>query len=180
MRLSLPATLFASLIAVNAAADTLVAHLTLPNGGRQWAYNPSQVFDLQVSLPDFEPDETIVPSLTYNAFKEFVNEHDIAFINFCNDSGPCNFLAAEWEAFAEEAKDEKLKVAIASVNCKKEVKLCQDEEAASYPLLRWYDQRNDVEHNYNGAFKTTDDLLNIARSNMGSSIHNSTRGAMRR
>lgn len=82
-------------------------------------------------------------------FHEFLDEHEMAFINFY---APwcmwCQRLHPTWEKFAEEVEDEEMPVGVANVDCVKHIQLCREEAIQAFPALRWYENGLFIEPGY--------------------------------
>lgn len=93
------------------------------------------------TLEELHEDGIHAVELNSEEFKEFVSEHDMAFINFF---APwcmwCQRLHPTWEKFAEHVEDEEYPVGVANVDCVANANICRDEKIMAFPCLRWYEK----------------------------------------
>jgi len=91
------------------------------------------------TLEELHEDGVSAPSLSDEQFKQFIKDHELAFINFF---APwcmwCQRLHPTWEKFAENIEDEEMPIGVAVVDCVEQMNLCQDQKIAAFPTLRWY------------------------------------------
>jgi len=93
------------------------------------------------TLAELHEDGVHAPNLSPSDFKEFIEDHDMAFINFF---APwcmwCQRLHPTWEKLAEEVETEDMPVGIANVDCVEHADLCRTEKIMAFPCLRWYEK----------------------------------------
>ena len=82
-------------------------------------------------------------------FQEFIEEHEMAFINFF---APwcvwCQRLHPTWEKFAEAVEEEDMPVGVANVNCVDQATVCREQAIMAFPCLRWYEDRKPKSPDY--------------------------------
>jgi len=73
-------------------------------------------------------------------FDEFMNEHEMAFVNFY---APwcmwCQRLHPTWEKFAEEVEEQEMPIGVANVDCVQHIDVCRAQAIQAFPALRWYE-----------------------------------------
>jgi len=100
------------------------------------------------TLKELHEDGIHAPELDKAQFKKFLEEYDMAFINFF---APwciwCQRLHPTWEKFAEAAEEDDMPIGVANVDCVKEDEICRQQQILAFPCLRWYE---------NGKFQAPD------------------------
>lgn len=92
------------------------------------------------TLEELHEDGVHVFNLEQDSFKEYLEHHDMAFINFF---APwciwCQRLHPTWEKFAEAVEREEMPIGIANVDCTEQEDICRKEQILAFPCLRWYE-----------------------------------------
>jgi protein disulfide-isomerase-like protein len=87
--------------------------------------------------------------LTKENFKEWLEEHEMAFVDFF---APwcvwCQRLAPTWEKFAQEIEKEGMPVGVGTIDCVKQADLCREQRTMAFPTLRWYHDGAAVKPDY--------------------------------
>lgn len=123
-------------------------------------------------------DGKAVVDLTADTFDDFMEEHEMAFVDLyapwyvsivhSNASiaclvraatyhpvSPCfsrcvwcQRLAPTWELFAQEVKKEGMPIGVAKIDCMAEADLCRAQRVMAFPTLRWYHEGKAVAPDY--------------------------------
>jgi len=119
--------------------------------------------DDEVMEAIFDEDENGVASLKADNFKEYLNQHEMAFINFF---APwcvwCQRLHPTWEKFSREVKDKEMPLTVASVDCVENNQLCRENKIFAFPTLRWYAGGNAMSPDYK-MDRTVNALIDFAK-----------------
>eukprot|EP00588_Corethron_pennatum_P012087 CAMPEP_0194278676 /NCGR_PEP_ID=MMETSP0169-20130528/11783_1 /TAXON_ID=218684 /ORGANISM="Corethron pennatum, Strain L29A3" /LENGTH=475 /DNA_ID=CAMNT_0039022911 /DNA_START=28 /DNA_END=1455 /DNA_ORIENTATION=+ len=115
-----------------------------------------------MTLAEMHEDGVHAVALTKETVKDFIKDHDMAFINFF---APwciwCQRLHPTWERFAENVEDEELPLGVATVDCVEQADVCRANMIRAFPLLRWFHNGEAVMPDYKGD-RTVDGLLAFA------------------
>jgi len=91
------------------------------------------------TLEEMHEDGVHAKVLTKDTWKSFLDQNEIAFVNFY---APwcvwCQRLHPTWEKFAEEVEKENMPVGVGVVNCVAEAQLCRDQRVKAFPTLQWF------------------------------------------
>mmetsp|Transcript_878 Transcript_878/g.1367 ORF Transcript_878/g.1367 Transcript_878/m.1367 type:complete len:482 (+) Transcript_878:184-1629(+) len=91
------------------------------------------------TLEQLHEDGVHVTVLTKATWKDFLNQHEMAFVNmYAPWCVWCQRLHPTWEKFAEEVEKEGMPVGVANVDCVEDSQLCRELKVMAFPTLRWF------------------------------------------
>lgn len=84
--------------------------------------------------------------LTEANFDHFLEQHEMAFVNFCAPGATfCESLAPIWEEVAQEVNKENIPIGIGKIDCMAEVQLCRKHYVIAFPTMRLFNNGTKVE-----------------------------------
>jgi protein disulfide-isomerase-like protein len=115
------------------------------------------------SLEEIHKDGVYDVKLTADNFDEFLEAHEMAFIDlFAPWCVWCQRLAPTWEKFAQEVRGNEMPIGVASIDCVAEAELCRQQKVMAFPTLRWYHNKQAISPDYK-TDRTVQALMGFAR-----------------
>lgn len=110
-----------------------------------------------------DEDQATVTSLNGLNMDQFLQDHEMAFINFF---APwcvwCQRLHPTWEKFGREAKEKNMPLGIGSVDCVANAILCKEKRIFAFPTLRWFANKEPMAPDYKQD-RTVNALLDFSK-----------------
>lgn len=101
------------------------------------------------TLDELHEDGVHATPLTFNTYATFLEQHELAFIDFY---APwciwCQRLAPTWEKLAEEVSEQGMPLGVGKVDCVQEAQLCRQEKIMAFPTMRWFQEKKPVLPDY--------------------------------
>ena len=105
--------------------------------------------DHSLSLEEMHADGIFVSTLTKENFTEYLQQHEMAFIDmYAPWCVWCQRLAPTWEMFARYVHENKMPIGVAKVDCVADADLCREERIMAFPTLKWYHAGQQVTPDY--------------------------------
>jgi len=135
-------------------------------GGRNRQQRQVQHEEHEETIQELHEDGIDAVPLSKDTIGKFIEDNEMAFINFF---APwciwCQRLHPTWEKFAEKVKEEKMPIAVGTVDCVANSALCRDHKIMAFPTLRWFASGSPVSPDYK-MDRSVDSLTRFSKSKL--------------